>query len=144
MGGCGSLILLPVFVPVCGSGLKVGGQGRWCGRCVCGVGAGWGLSTVRGWGSRGGRWKSEQNNLAQWELRCRGARGRGWGRCESGDHCCQGNSNLPQAWTVPTILHGPSVSAIIVMFFFCFLFFGRFHSMSERKIGSELRCDQNL
>lgn len=36
MGGCGSLILLPVFVPVCGSGLRVGGQGRWCGRCVCG------------------------------------------------------------------------------------------------------------
>lgn len=26
-------------------------------------------------GERGGRWKSEQNNLAQWELRCGGARG---------------------------------------------------------------------
>lgn len=78
-------ILLPVFVPVCGSGVRMGGQGRWCGRwevCVwCGVGSGWGLSTVRRWGSRGGRWKSEQSNLAQWELRCRGAQGSRGGAC---------------------------------------------------------------
>lgn len=44
---------------------------------VCEVGGGGGgLSTVRGAGVRGGgRWKSKQNNLAQWELRCAGV----WG-----------------------------------------------------------------
>lgn len=35
------------------------------------MGGGGGLSTERG-KRRGGRWKSEQNNSAQWELRCGG------------------------------------------------------------------------
>lgn len=36
-------------------------------------------------GRGGGRWKSEQNNLAQWELRCGGARGsRAEPECEQG------------------------------------------------------------
>lgn len=50
-----------------------------CGWVWGDVGGEGGLSTVRG-RTGGGRWKSEQNNLAQWELRCGGALGGRGGR----------------------------------------------------------------
>lgn len=62
-------VYLPVFVPVFGSG-------PWMGGGVGGVGGGGVGGTQHSEGGRGGgRWKSEQNNLAQWELRCGGATG---------------------------------------------------------------------
>lgn len=49
--------------------------------------------------------KAEQFSTVGVEVR-RDLGGRGWGRSARGDYGCQGNSNLPQAWTLPTTLHG--------------------------------------
>lgn len=65
MGGRGSLF---ICLSLC---LSVSPARGWVWGDVGGEG---GLSTVRE-GRGGGRWKSEQNNIAQWELRCGWARG---------------------------------------------------------------------
>lgn len=76
------------------------------------VGRGGGSQHSKG-GRGGGRWKSEQNNLAQWELRCRGAQD---GRVEGGGGGVRaGITVLPQAWTIPTILHSSLVPIRIIL-----------------------------
>lgn len=70
MGGCGFCV---ICLSLC---LSLGPACRWvvvmwemCERRV-------GTQITR---VRGGRWKSEHNNLAQWESKCREARGEGGG-----------------------------------------------------------------
>lgn len=87
--------------PVDGSGVGVS-VGRCCGR--------WGRTQHRE--GEETRWqvevRAEQFSTVGVEVR-RGLGGRGRGRSASIDYSRQGNSNTPQAWNIPTILHSSLV-----------------------------------